>query len=89
MDFVSLAQQVVDSGQDSTAIIAVAAIVLSALTFIATQFGSKRTATASYVEQLEKRVALLEKEVGLKDARIEELEEENLRYLRKLVALGG
>ncbi len=45
---------------EPASVIALVAVSLSALTFIATQFGSRRTATASYVSTLEKRVETLE-----------------------------
>lgn len=74
---------------DPTVLIALTALLLAALTFIATQFGNKRTATASYVTELEKRVEKLEAESARKDVRIAELETENLRLMRKLLANGG
>lgn len=73
---------------DAVTVIALTAIVLSALTFIATQFGSKRTATADYVSQLEHRVETLEKELNLQRLRNIELEAENLRLMRKILENG-
>jgi outer membrane murein-binding lipoprotein Lpp len=73
---------------DPVASIALAAFLLSVLTFAATQFGTKRTAAASYVTQLEARVKKLEEETARKDIRIVELEAENLRLMRKLIANG-
>ena len=46
-----------------TAIIACSAVLLSALTFVATQVGIRRTVAADYVRQLEQRVAFLENQV--------------------------
>ena len=73
---------------DAPTIIALSALGLSALTFVAMQFGGRRTATASYVQQLEKRVEKLEQEVARKDARIEELEDLNFRLQRRQAAGG-
>jgi outer membrane murein-binding lipoprotein Lpp len=67
---------------EPTAIIAVCAVVLAALTIISTQFGGRRTRITSYVEQLEARNAKLEREN-------EQLANENFRLLRRLAANGG
>lgn len=64
--------------------IAAASIVLSLLTFIGTQFGSKRTATASYVTQLEGRVKTLEQELIRCEDRGKVLFDENVALMRKL-----
>lgn len=56
-------------------IISLCAVLLSTLTFIATQYGTKRTATATYVKELEAKVSRLE-------LRVAELQEENLRLMR-------
>lgn len=69
---------------DSTAIIAIAAIVLSLLTFIATQVGARRASTEGYVTALERRVAASEKDISDCQRRNKELEEENVRLMRRV-----
>lgn len=67
--------------------IALAALLLSALTFVSTQFGSRRTATASYVAQLERRVEDLEKDLVEERERSRGLVAENIELLRRLARL--
>jgi outer membrane murein-binding lipoprotein Lpp len=74
---------------DPNSLIALAAIVLSSLTFIATQFGSKRTATAAYVLQLEKRVEALESDLEACSAEKNNLRDQNITLLRRLVLAEG
>jgi hypothetical protein len=73
----------------ATEVIALVAIGLSALTFIATQFGSRRTATASYVSSLEKRVEVLESDLERCQERNLVLHDENVSLMRKLLRNGG
>jgi Tfp pilus assembly protein PilN len=69
--------------------IAAASIVLSVMTFVATQFGSRRTANASYLTQLENRVEKLEKELVRCQERGQTLFDENVALMRKLNARNG
>ena len=62
-----------------TAIIALSAIVLSSLTFVATQIGIRRTAKADYVRQLEDKVKYLEHALEIAQAEIRALTRELLR----------
>lgn len=71
---------------DATQAIVLGAFLISVLTFVSTQFGSKRTATASYVRELETRIERLEKELVYKDARIHELETENIGLMKRILA---
>lgn len=74
---------------EPASVIALVAVSLSALTFIATQFGSRRTATASYVSTLEKRVETLEDNLERCQERNAVLHEENVSLMRKLLRNGG
>jgi hypothetical protein len=76
-------------------VIAVAALVLALVSFIAQQYRAGTTAKSSKVVELETRIDGLEddlrnsrKEVELKAQRIVELENENFRLMRKLLANG-
>ena len=73
---------------ETSSVVALVAIGLSALTFVATQFGSKRTATASYVTGLERRVAALELENEQLRNRNAVITDENLGLMKKLLANG-
>lgn len=61
------------------------ALLLALITFVATQFGSKRTSTASYLTQLEGRVKHLEDELNAANLRIIQLERENVSLMRQLL----
>lgn len=65
--------------------IALGSFLLSVVTFVATQFGGKRTATASYVSQLETRVKDLEGKVSALSAENDRLFNENVALMKKLV----
>jgi hypothetical protein len=67
---------------DASAIIALSALLLSALTFAATQIGTRRSASETYVRELEGRIEALERELGVTRIRNTELEAENLRLMR-------
>jgi membrane protein implicated in regulation of membrane protease activity len=69
--------------------IAIASVVLSVLTFVATQFGSRRTANASYLTQLENRVAKLERDLVRCEERGRVLFDENVALMRKLQRNGS
>lgn len=73
---------------DATTIISLSALLLAVGTFVATQLGTKKTATKDYVEQLERRVATLERSLEYEKLRAAELEAENLRLMR-LIVTGG
>jgi hypothetical protein len=64
--------------------IAVVSLILSVLTFVATQFGSRRTANASYLTQLEQRVEKLEADLVRCQERSVVLFDENVALMRKL-----
>ena len=68
--------------------IALAALVVALATFIATQLRAQKSARADDVRGLEARVGKLEGELFVAHARIVELEDENLRLMRKLLANG-
>jgi hypothetical protein len=59
-------------------------LILSVLTFVATQFGSRRTANASYLTQLEQRVEKLEADLVRCQERSVVLFDENVALMRKL-----
>lgn len=59
-------------------LIALIAGILSALTFVATQFGMTTTQRVSHVASLEAKIAKLEERIG-------QLEDENVRLMRKLM----
>jgi hypothetical protein len=70
-------------------VIALASTAIAVLTFVSTQFGSKRASTTSYVEQLERRVTYLETRLEAAEREKEELHDENFRLLRRLAANGA
>ena len=74
---------------EPASVIALVAVSLSALTFIATQFGSRRTATASYVSTLERRIEALELDLERCQERNGVLHDENVSLMRKLLRNGG
>lgn len=74
---------------DAAVVISLASLGLAALTFVATQFGSRRTATASYVEQLEARVEFLEARLEKTEVENERLHDENFRLLRQVSKLAA
>lgn len=67
--------------------VAVAAIVLSALTFIASQRELGRRGRATYLAELEKKVAELERRIETCEADRQELHEENFRLMRRVTRL--
>ncbi|MEX2439697.1 MAG: hypothetical protein WD739_07430 [Actinomycetota bacterium] len=76
----------------ATWIIALAGFGLASLTAISTHLASRRKASTSYVEQLEKRIDRQDAQIGRLESQLEAervrsraLEEENLRLMRKLV----
>jgi hypothetical protein len=74
---------------NAATIIVLGSFLLSVLTFISVQIGGKRTATATYVQSLEKRIEVLEQQLGAKTIRVQELEELNIRLTQRLIAAGG
>jgi outer membrane murein-binding lipoprotein Lpp len=80
----------------STSAIALASVLIAVCTLVATLMTSRRSASTSYVQELEGRVAQLEKDLGDergKNRRLQERynsqAEENLRLMRKLLAQGS
>ncbi len=65
--------------------IAVGALGLALLTFVATQFGSRRTATASYVSSLERRIELQDERIAILEAENRSLRNENIALMRRIV----
>ena len=68
-------------------IIALTSLLISVLMFISTEFTRRRTASSTYVDQLEKRVASLEKELETAKQHIHELESANATQLKENIAL--
>jgi hypothetical protein len=69
--------------------IAIGALFLSFLAFVASQLTTHRSASAAYVKGLEARIEALEDDLTTANKRVVELEGENLRLMRRLMANGG
>ena len=74
---------------DTANVIALVALGLSALTFVATQLTSKRSARQDYVEELEQRIEVLEERLEIVTRERDSLRDENLFLLRKLAGNAG
>jgi hypothetical protein len=70
----------------SDVVIPLAALGISVVTFAFGVFTMRRAADAGSVHRLEKRVGELEKELDVCERRRLELEDENLRLMRRLIA---
>lgn len=64
-------------------------LILSMLTAAAYIYWSHRSDARTYTSHLEERVAKLETALAAANKRITELEEENIRLMRRLLANGG
>lgn len=70
-------------------IVAIAALVIAALSFVASQREFKRRAKTDYVVGLEKRIEECEDDRTQLHKKLDDLEEENVRLLRRIVRLEG
>jgi hypothetical protein len=77
---------------DAVTAVSVAAFGISLLTFLATQFGMKRSASSDYVINLERRVELQhdkiedqDKEITALKTRVRMLEDERIVLLERIV----
>lgn len=74
---------------NATAAIALAALGIAVLTFIASLVTAGRGASKSYVDDLERKLEIQAQEIIRLENRIRDLEAENINLLRKLMANGG
>ncbi len=70
----------------STTVISLVALLLSVLTFVATQFNARRSSSAGYIRRLEEQVKDLTVRVEDLERVNRDLRAENVDLLRQLVA---
>lgn len=73
----------------SSTLISILALALAFVGFVAQQLRAQKTASTDYVKGLETRIDSLEDNLKGANARVVELEGENLRLMRRLLANGG
>lgn len=65
------------------------ALLISVITFVASQVSMKHMADGKYVESIEERVKRLEQELLIANTRIRELTTENIELMRQLLLKSG